>query len=367
MRHIRKTAPRLAGLLFACAVAYACSFPAPAAQPSAPPPTERPAHTLFPTYSPTPAPTPISTPLPTPTPTPTPTPDPDAQYFAESGEFYEFDPDGKHWAYRSPTLGVSIERVAETRTTGKKKKIYLVYYVADIHVRDFTLIATGFANGKPQGSPNQKPDAVARLYKAVYAQSGDFYTRRASGLIVRGGKVYRNKKQELDTMAISPSGEMLVFPPGAIAKEDISGMGIRDTFNFGPILVENGKIGKMKNRFTDIGIAPLNPRNGFGMVEPGHYIGIVAEGRGVGGSNGCGLDKFAQLFFERGCVTAYNLDGGQTAGMVFMGKAITKSNTGEKKLPSGSQWLKQRPVADILRIGVSGLVPAQFDSYPPPQ
>jgi hypothetical protein len=355
-----KTCPRLVVLLLLCATAASCSFTAaPTAQPPAPPPTERPTPAPFPTLSPTP--------VPTPTPTPEPTPDPDAQYYSESGEVYEINPDGKHWMYKSPTLGVSIERVAETRTTGSKKKIYLVYYVADIHVRDFSLIATGFANGKPQGSPNQKPDAVARAYKAVYAQSGDFYTRRTSGLIVRGGAVYRNEKQELDTMAISPEGEMLVYPPGAITKDEVLGMDIRDTFNFGPILVENGAVGKMKHRPPGIGITPLNPRNGFGMAEPGHYIGIVAEGRGVGGSQGCGLDVFAQLFLERGCVTAYNLDGGQTAGMVFMGKAITKSNTGEKKLPPGNKWLAQRPVSEILRIGESNLVPAQFESYPPAQ
>jgi exopolysaccharide biosynthesis protein len=276
---------------------------------------------------------------------PTPTPDPDAAFYSESGEVVEVNPDGRHWSYKSPTLGVSIERIDD-----KKRKI--APYIADIHVRDFSLIASGFANKKPQGSPRQTPEDITRLYKAVFAQNGDYYTHAAAsvGLAIRGGVVYRDKKQKDDVMAFSPDGEMLVFHPGKTTAKKLQALGVTDTYNFGPILVEDGKVGTLKNSHS---IAGVNPRSGIGMVKPGHYVGIVVDAGTPERRSGLKLKDFAQLFVDRGCTVAYNFDGGQSTSMVFMGNAI---NTPLKHL-DGKNWNGQRKVPDIFRIGESELVP----------
>jgi exopolysaccharide biosynthesis protein len=332
--------PRLRVLapLIACVLLVSCSHPAATMEPPAP------SHTPAATQAATPQPTLAPTPSPTPIPTPTPTADLNAQYYSASGEIVNIDPDGLHWSYKSPTLGVSIERINTKNVKGEP----LAYYVADIHTKDFSLLRSGFANMKPQGKPVQQPDVIATEYKAVYAQNGDYYLDNPqSTMIIRDGVIYRDKKQYDDYMAFVPDGTMLVFHPGEKTSSELLAMGVKDTFNLGPILVEDGKIGSLK---TTHSITGRNPRSGFGMVSPGHYIGIVVDA-GVHEKRGhILLDEFAQLFIDRGCVVAYNLDGGQSAAMVFMGQVITTQYTGQG-------FHGQRSITDILRVGTSDLVP----------
>jgi exopolysaccharide biosynthesis protein len=237
--------------------------------------------------------------------------------------------------------------------------------VANIYVRDFSLLRTGCANKKQQYTPLM-PDVIARQYDAVYAQNADFYLDQPKErtLILRDGEIIKNTKQRNDVMAFSPTGEMLVYAPNEIKGQALLDMCVIDSFNFGPILVQNGAVAGMKHLPPGLSVSGINPRSGFGMVKPGHYVGIVVEGRSVNGSYGCGLDALAELFAEQGCVTAYNFDGGQSAYMVFMGKTISESRTAKKTYEPGKSWVP-RPVTDILRIGESGLVPAAMDKYPP--
>ena len=298
--------------------------------------------TVQPTATPKPTATPTPEPTPTATPQPTPTPDPDAAFYSESGESFEFNPDGKHWSYKSPTLGIQLEKIRDD-------KLDITYYVADIHVRDFTLFGSGFANKKPLGNPRMSPDDTAVLYKAVYAQNGDYFTDRKTGIVIRDGVVYRDKPGEDDIMAITPDGEMLVFHHGDVTADELLEQGVRDTFAFGPILVEDGKMNQaiMKHRLFG-----TNPRSGFGMVSRGHYVGIVVDGRRPGYSRGINFENYAKLFLDRGCVVAYNFDGGQSSAMVFMGQAINSHESNDK-------WHGQRRVPDIFRIGTSDSVPAK--------
>jgi exopolysaccharide biosynthesis protein len=336
---------RITALLILCLMTASCGMTAVSGQTPTPEAT-----TPAATPSPTPTPSPSPTPIPTPSPTPTPTPDPDAQYYSESGEVVEINPDGLHWSYKSPVLGVSIEKLNSKNEDGEA----ITCYIADIHIRDFSLLRSGFANGKPQGKPTQKPDKIAIQYKAVYAQNGDYYlTNPNSTMIIRDGVVYRKGKQYDDFMAFAPDGNMLVYHPGEITGDELLALGVKDTYNLGPILVEGGQIGKLKCTHDFFG---PNPRSGFGMVKPGHYIGIVVDAGTPKKRGHLRLPEFAQMFIDRGCVVAYNLDGGQSAAMVFMGKTLTNASTAPKNSGEGN-WGGQRSITDILYVGTSDLVP----------
>lgn len=73
------------------------------------------------------------------------------------------------------------------------------------------------------------------------------------------------------------------------------------------------------------------------MVETGHYVGILVDGRKPGVSRGVTLDRLAQEFVDQGCVTAYNLDGGQSTAMVFMGEQLNthqgETTNGQRRIP----------------------------------
>jgi hypothetical protein len=71
-------------------------------------------------------------------------------------------------------------------------------------------------------------------------------------------------------------------------------------------------------------VGRINPRAGLGLVEPGHFVAIVVDGRFPYFSHGVLLSNFAQMFLDEGCVMAYNLDGGASATMVFMGEYINR-------------------------------------------
>lgn len=62
------------------------------------------------------------------------------------------------------------------------------------------------------------------------------------------------------------------------------------------------------------------------------------------------LITFAQLFLDRGCALAYNLDGGSSAAMVFMGEIL---NEHEGKGTSDVM----RPWTDALLWGYSEQLP----------
>ena len=59
---------------------------------------------------------------------------------------------------------------------------------------------------------------------------------------------------------------------------------------------------------------------------------------------------------EKGCTVAFNLDGGQTASIVFMGHQLCKMDNKNRNLSS-------RKACDILGAGYSELLPAVSDPW----
>ena len=70
---------------------------------------------------------------------------------------------------------------------------------------------------------------------------------------------------------------------------------------------------------------------------------IVSDGR-TDESEGFTLKELSEILIEKGCITAYNLDGGGSSTMVFNGKVINKPTTNGKSI-------KEREVSDIVYIG----------------
>jgi exopolysaccharide biosynthesis protein len=122
--------------------------------------------------------------------------------------------------------------------------------------------------------------------------------------------------------------------------------GARDVISFGPVLVENGKVVNPfryvphdKSQPEDYLTTQAHPRTAIGMIEPNHFIFIVADGR-VPESVGMKMDVLAQLFADLGCKTAYNLDGGGSAEMYFNGRVVNNPNAGNG----------ERSTSDILYV-----------------
>ena len=72
-------------------------------------------------------------------------------------------------------------------------------------------------------------------------------------------------------------------------------------------------------------------------------MGLLVEGR-KDHSEGANLTTCASLLYDMGCSDAINLDGGNTAAMLFMGESVQLSN-------NGGIDVNDRAIPDILCVG----------------
>lgn len=291
----------------------------------------------------TPSPTPVAeTPAPTDTPEPTPTPDPMAEHFRQEGDPAEvvvFDYDNGIFEYRSDTLTVEIKRYSTSDPPE-------TYFVAHIYMRDEDAYRSGFGSARLNGRDTLDACTMARRYRAVLGLTGDnlLHSGYDRGLLIRDGRIFRALSSE-SCMVLTDDLSMRIYERGDASMLNEIEDGVQATFAFGPPLILNGELceGVDGDR-----VGRINPRAGLGLVEPGHFVAIVVDGRLPGYSHGILLSEFAKMFQDEGCVMAYNLDGGASATMVFMGEYINKR--AEKHY---------RAVPDQLLWGYSELVPTE--------
>ncbi|NLI52828.1 MAG: hypothetical protein GX417_00730 [Clostridiales bacterium] len=299
--------------------------------------------------TPTPLPTATpeaATPTPTASPEPTPTPDPLASHFRQEGDPAEvvvFDYDNGIFEYHSDTLGIEIRRITRTDPP-------VVYYVAHIYERDEDSYRSGFGSGRLNGRDTADACVMARRYRAVLGITGDnlLHSDYNRGLMIRDGRIFRSMTA-VSAMALTDDLSMRIyFAKDASMLNEIE-EGTQNTYAFGPPLIMDGVL--CEDVDSDR-VGRINPRAGLGLVEPGHFVAIVVDGRFPYFSHGVLLSNFAQMFLDEGCVMAYNLDGGASATMVFMGEYINRRPENH-----------YRSVPDQLLWGYSELVPTEDDPY----
>ena len=263
-------------------------------------------------------------------------------------EYVHEDPELGQYVYLSDSLRVEI-----TRHAAVHEKRRLVWFIADIRFRGEEAFRAFLADPK-NPRVQTRPATIALRNKVVYAQNGDLfswrhYNKKLVGLVIRNGKLVSSKTYDrareaippLDELALYPDGRLEMHHPGVMSPENYLEQGATDVLAFGPILFQDGvKDARLKKLFNH-----REPRSALGVVGPGHVIGIMVEGRNER-SVGASLDFVADRLMELGCVTAFTLDGGQTAAMIFMGKEVM-----DPGIYNGFQ--KARQQQDIIGIGTS--------------
>ena len=269
--------------------------------------------------------------------------------FLPEGEnpVYYKDHKGGYWFYLDQAVRIEITR---TQT----KSPLLTYYIADIVCADGTTPYTVTYNEERPGRTNGLPQDMAARVNAVFAMSGDFYSYRVSndrypGHIVRDGKILYSKSYSkkpnsnplpnLATVALFPSGKLEVNEAWEVTAKDYVDRGAHTVMAFGPLLIKDYEL-------MDVAVKDYNhtePRCCLGYVEPGHYVGLLVEGR-KDHSNGASLSTCAEILYDWGCSDAINLDGGNTAAMLFMGESVQLTN-------NGGVAVNDRAIPDILCVG----------------
>jgi exopolysaccharide biosynthesis protein len=216
-------------------------------------------------------------------------------------------------SYHSSDLSVEIEVVEQDGH---------VFYVAEVYFASLDNFAPVFANGRFDNG-YQTTSEMAEENGAVFAVNSDSCSVEDYGIIVRYGEIYRDILAA-DHLAVYGDGSLKTFPDRNISAEYLTKRGAVHTFVFGPKLLNDGKA---IDNFMYSHIRSPHPRTAIGMVEPYHYYFVVVDGR-CEYSSSINLEDLSAFMAGLGCVDAYNLDGGGSSTMVFMGRLINKPEGG---------------------------------------
>lgn len=285
------------------------------------PPTEEEIVRILVEATATPSPEPTFTPSPEPTPEPTqeptPTPEPTFDLFAGKLLPEGAEPILTENSYQSDQVAIFVEE------RSYEKKLYgdpVVIFLADIYLKDITLLKSGFTRPDFRYKYTEDMGKLVEEFGAVLALSGDFIRHRDAGICLRNGELYRKTHDpKRDVCVITTEGVMETYLTQEV---DVNALLAREDLwhiiGFGPQLLTPD--GQVKTEFNSQ-VKGRNPRAVIGYYEPGHYAFLFVEGR-TKRSEGIAMEPLSQLCFDLGFAQAFNLDGGETAGMFFNGKVL---------------------------------------------
>lgn len=239
-------------------------------------------------------------------------------------------------SYTDANISVRIETIRSNDTD---------IYVADVRLACADYLKTALAKSTFGLNVCETTSAIAADCNAIFAVNGDYYGAHKTGYVIKSGTLYRDSIRsdtEYEDLVIYADGSFGVVRETEQSAESLLADGVEQLFCFGPALIRDGVLTVSENDEVARSKSS-NPRTAIGIVDPLHYIFVVSDGRSEG-SAGLTLHELAEILSDYGCTTAYNLDGGGSSTMVFMGRVVNQPTTSGKST-------SERAVSDIVCIG----------------
>ena len=205
----------------------------------------------------------------------------------------------------------------------------------EVKIADGSQLRRALAGGSYSSSVASYATEMARSANAVVAINGDFYTFRVYGITVYQRQIYRNAPAYVDTAYFTASGDMLFSRRGELAGEGEAERFVEDndvvfSAAFGPILVENGELQDLRGGYAIGDFNIPRSRSVIAQTDPLHYL-LLNLNWGAGAAT---MPEVAQIIYDKGVVSAYNLDGGQTAVLVMNGETFNRVDYGSERTMS---------------------------------
>ena len=237
---------------------------------------------------------------------------------------------GNSYSDGSLSVEISSYRVEDTTV-----------YVADIRIEDPETLRTAFSQNSYGRNITAVSSDTAESVGAVLAVNGDNYGSREKGYVIRNGVLYRElAASDQEDLVIWSDGSFSIIREAEISARELLEQGAWQVFSFGPGLLEEGEL--LVDARDEVDRAKTsNPRTALGQIGEGHYVLVVSDGR-TDVSEGLSLLELAAFLRELGVQTAYNLDGGGSSTMVFLGQVVNR--------PVGGRGSGQRAVTDIIYV-----------------
>lgn len=278
-----------------------------------------------------------------------------AKGFLDEGEYIYSSEDEGLWIYVSQTSKIIIQRKYDATQP-------LTWFEADLYgdLDAGEMLRTVQNDPEKMGKVRVDATETAKKHNVVFAMNTDYYTYRVAvnnnrhtGVVIRDGRIlyddpYTEKQvtnsmfPNLDMLAFMPDGSLKVYHSWEKTAQEFIDEGVQTVYSFGPYLLLDGKVSERAYANNE----NKNPRCAIGMVEPGHYVAIMCEGR-LKRSAGVTISYLAKMMRAKGCQVAFNMDGGQTAVMVFMGKQLNQIGAYD-----GGKT-NSRPTSEVLGFGTS--------------
>ena len=173
-------------------------------------------------------------------------------------------------AYTDQNIAISLDTYYENDTA---------IHVADIHISSPEYLKTAFAQSAYGKNVTAPTSETAASVQAILAINGDYYGVQESGYVLRNGVIYRNiGKSGQEDLVIYQDGSMEIICEDDVSAETLLEQGAAQVLCFGPGLIENGEIKVTSTDEVDKAMAS-NPRTAIGMIDPLHYVFVVADGR----------------------------------------------------------------------------------------
>ncbi len=215
-------------------------------------------------------------------------------------------------------------------------------YVAEVYVRTAEYFRTAFARNTFGRNLVDETSDIARNNGAVLAVNGDYYGARNKGFVIRNGVLYRSSSGGRDCLAVMEDGSFRIVAEKASSASELLKEGAWQAFSFGPGLLRDGDI--LVNEYSEVDVhLTSNPRTAVAMIEPLHYLFLVSDGR-TDESAGLTLYQLAEFLLSLGARDAYNLDGGGSSTMYFMGEVVNRPTT-------HGTTISERRISDIVYVG----------------
>ena len=184
--------------------------------------------------------------------------------------------------------------------------------VAFVQIADPDQLRTQQAKPYPSKT-TARIDVIAKPVKSVFAVNADWFTYRSDGIVYRNGELLRDREiPEDDGLVIDTEGNLHIVRPMTREEYDKLDVEIAQSFSFGPALVMNGELQDIGDRKVT-----YRQRMAIGQIDELCYVFVCADGTNEDDGEGLNVPELAQLMYDLGAHTAYNLDGGQSASMLM--------------------------------------------------
>lgn len=216
-------------------------------------------------------------------------------------------------------------------------------HVADVKLSRPDLLKTAFAADRFGRNYKAVTSEIADANDAIFAVNGDFYGYRETGFVIRNGVLYRTvqRPDTYEDSVLWADGSFSVVSETTADPADLLRRGAVQLFSFGPTLVKDGRVAVSTTEEV-AQCKATNPRTAIGYLGDLHYLFVVSDGR-TDESHGLTLYELGTFMADLGCSIAYNLDGGGSSTMVFMGQIVN--------YPTNGNIDGERKVSDIVYIG----------------